>query len=345
MKTTTKSTREARAKNPKSGEQIRKTQPAKSASASANANATTRAGKAGKNVKNVKKKAEGWHGWDDYATFYDWENARTVGRRDVAFWRGVAQRAGGRTLELGCGTGRVLLPLAKAGVSIVGIDRSEPMLSRARMRLRRLRTRTPVSASIVRGDIRQLPFASPAIGVHGAEHDRDSHDSRDGRARRKTAPPVSRGGFDLVIAPYGILQSLVRERDLTETLRAVARVLPPGGTFGLDLVPDVPRWQEYSRRVSLRGRRGPNGTPVTLIESVRQDRERGLTIFDQEFVEGAGRTRRTHRFSLTFRTVGIQPLRRRLERAGFRIDAVLGSYDGSPWDPRADVWVILASKV
>ncbi len=147
-----------------------------------------------------------------------------------------------------------------------------------------------------------------------------------------------------MIAPYGILQSLVRERDLTDTLRAVARVLPPGGIFGLDLVPDVPRWQEYSRRVSLRGRRGPRGTPVTLIESVRQDRDRGLTIFDQEFVEGTGRARRTHRFSLTFRTVGIQPLRRRLERAGFRIDAVLGSYDGAPWDPRADVWVILASK-
>ena len=84
---------------------------------------------------------------------------------------------------------------------------------------------------------------------------------------------------------------------------------------------------------------------MTLIESVRQDRDRGLTIFDQEFVEGAGRARRTHRFSLTFRTVGIQPLRRRLERAGFRIDAVLGSYDGAPWDPRADVWVILASKM
>jgi hypothetical protein len=85
--------------------------------------------------------------------------------------------------------------------------------------------------------------------------------------------------------------------------------------------------------------------PLSLIESVRQDRKRGLTIFDQEFLEGSGRDRRTHRFSLTFRTVGIQPLRRRLERAGFRIDAVLGSYDGAPWDPRADVWVILASKV
>jgi SAM-dependent methyltransferase len=275
--------------------------------------------------------AEGWHGWDDYAAFYDWENARTVGRRDVAFWRGVARRAGGRTLELGCGTGRVLLPLAKAGVSIVGIDRSEPMLSRARTRLRRLRT--PVSASVVRGDIRQLPFATPALSASPAA-------SSSPRAKKRKAD-----GFNLVIAPYGILQSLVRDRDLTETLRAVSRVLAPGGVFGLDLVPDVPRWREYSRRVSMRATRGPRGIPLSLIESVRQDRERGLTIFDQEFVEGTGPARRTHRFSLTFRTVGIQPLRRRLERAGFRIDAVLGSYDGAPWDPRADVWVILASKM
>jgi hypothetical protein len=34
----------------------------------------------------------------------------------------------------------------------------------------------------------------------------------------------------------------------------------------------------------------------------------------------------------------------RLERAGFAIDAVLGDYRGGPWDARADVWVILASK-
>ena len=29
---------------------------------------------------------EGWHGWDDYAAFYDWENARTVARRVDGFW-------------------------------------------------------------------------------------------------------------------------------------------------------------------------------------------------------------------------------------------------------------------
>src|SRR5579863_1321429 len=77
-------------------------------------------------------KREGWQGWDTYAPFYDWENAQTLGRRDVAFWRGVAGRAQGPVLELGCGTGRISLPLARAGVRLVGIDRSAPMLDRAR---------------------------------------------------------------------------------------------------------------------------------------------------------------------------------------------------------------------
>ena len=75
---------------------------------------------------------EGWHGWDEYAPFYDWENARTLGRRDVAFWQRVARREHARTLELGCGTGRLLLPVSRTGVRAVGLDRSVPMLARAR---------------------------------------------------------------------------------------------------------------------------------------------------------------------------------------------------------------------
>ena len=82
---------------------------------------------------------EGWHGWDEYAAFYDWENARTLGRRDVPFWRNLAIHAGGPVLELGCGTGRISLPIARAGVPLVGIDRSEAMLTRARARVRRAR--------------------------------------------------------------------------------------------------------------------------------------------------------------------------------------------------------------
>ena len=254
---------------------------------------------------------EGWQGWDEYAPFYDWENAQTLGRRDVPFWRRVASAARGPVLELGCGTGRVSLPLARAGVELVGIDRSAPMLDRARRRITKSRNQQLTkSLYFVRGDIRALPFDT--------------------------------GAFPLVIAPYGILQSLIRPRDLTATLASVARIIAPGGTFGIDLVPDVPKWREYENRVGLRGKSG--GSQLTLIESVRQDLKRRLTTFEQKYVERRGDRTREHRFDLIFRTLSVPQMTRQLEKAGFGVDAVLGDYQGRPWDDRADVWIIMAKK-
>jgi SAM-dependent methyltransferase len=259
----------------------------------------------------VSARRQGWEGWDEYAPFYDWENARTVARRDIAFWQRLALAQDGAVLELGTGTGRVAIPVAKAGARLVGIDRSAEMLARARQRLRRAKLAGRLT--LVRGDIRHLPF------------------------RR-------RPGFGLVMAPYGILQSLTRERDLQATLASVAGVLRKGGLFGIDLVPDLPRWAEYEGRTSLAGTRG-RGRHLTLVESVRQDRARRLTIFDQEYIERRGRERRVHRFSLTFRTLSVPQMARRLEAAGFKIEAILGDYRGGPWDERADVWVVLGRKI
>ncbi|MCU0255101.1 MAG: hypothetical protein MUF60_00005, partial [Vicinamibacterales bacterium] len=131
---------------------------------------------------------------------------------------------------------------------------------------------------------------------------------------------------------------------LSSTLAETARVLKPGGWLGLDLVPDVPNWREYARHVTLTGRRGRTGPQVTLVESVRQDRDRRLTVFDHEYVEGWGRSRQVHRFSVTFRTLPMKAMTRRVERAGFEVEAVLGGYDGRPWDDRADAWLVLARK-
>src|SRR5262245_36651788 len=112
---------------------------------------------------------DGWEGWDEYAPFYDWENARTLGRRDVTFWRRVALAWRGPVRELGGGTGRVSRPLVRAGVSRVGIDRSGPMLARAAQpatsprRIPTPQARTPTRLHLVRGDIRALPFPSAAF--------------------------------------------------------------------------------------------------------------------------------------------------------------------------------------
>src|SRR4029434_1612868 len=155
---------------------------------------------------------------------------------------------------------------------------------------------------------------------------------------------TTRQKFDAVFAAYGILQSLTRERDLKCTFTSVAQVLRRGGLFAIDVVPDLPKWDEYRNRTSLSGRQGRHST-LTLVETVRQDRAKRLTIFDQEYRERRGTERRVHRFSLTFRTLTVPQMTRRLERAGFKVLAVLGDYQGGPWDSRADVWIILAAKV
>ena len=260
-------------------------------------------------MKRTGSSRAGWRGWDEYADFYDWENARTVQRRDVEFWQRIARAADGPVLELGCGTGRISIPLARDGTAVTGIDRSAPMLARARAKAGRSRTRDRVR--LVRGDIRALPF------------------------RRRA--------FALVMAPYGILQSLVREHDLRDALDSAARVLPRGGRLAIDLVPDLPAWSEYRGKKTLSGRFGRGGR-VTLVESVRQVRRRRLTIFDQVYTLVRGRERLVRKFSLTFRTLSVPEMAGRLERAGFKVDAVLGDYQGGPWDLRADVWILLARK-
>ena len=258
---------------------------------------------------------KGHEGWDDYAAYYDWENAQTVGRRDIAFWSDFALRASSGqarkrriVLELGCGTGRVAIPVAKAGATVVGVDRSASMLARARMKVKRARLGSRIK--LIRGDIRHLPFPDKS--------------------------------FELVMAPYGILQSLLDEKLLSATLKDVRRVITRGGVFGLELVADLPAWEEYSKRPSLSGRRGPNGKPIMLIESVKQDRQKHITHFEQEFVEGRGKSATRKKFSLAFRTLSVPQMVQRLEKAGFEVAALLGDYQGGPWDMRADVWIILA---
>ena len=253
---------------------------------------------------------KGHEGWDDYAPYYDWENRQTVGRRDIAFWQQLAAPVDSALLELGCGTGRVAIPLARHGATVVGIDRSASMLARARTRVRRAKLQSRVR--LIRGDIRHLPFPDQS--------------------------------FPLVMAPYGILQSLLDEELLSATLKDVRRVLTRNGTFGVELVADLPAWDEYSNRVTFRSKRGPHGTPIQLIESVKQDRRKRITRFEQEFVEGRGRNATRKKFSLAFRTLNVPEMVQRLERAGLEVSALLGDYQGGPWDLRAEVWIILARR-
>src|SRR5436190_5129234 len=88
------------------------------------------------------------------AALYDLDTAPLEGGPDVEWFSGLARRTGGPILELGCGTGRITVPIAQDGHHVVGLDRSAAMLERAERRARRAN----VEIRWVEGDMRAFSF-------------------------------------------------------------------------------------------------------------------------------------------------------------------------------------------
>src|SRR3982750_890071 len=86
--------------------------------------------------------------YDRIARFYDVDMAQNMRFDDVAFYAHQCARANGRVLALGCGNGRILLPLLERGIDVVGLDASAPML----VELRRKAAKRALSARVVRAD-------------------------------------------------------------------------------------------------------------------------------------------------------------------------------------------------
>lgn len=84
---------------------------------------------------NIKKKRA--DGYKTTAAFYDHVELYSE-RPDISFHVDMARECGGRVLEIGCGTGRILVPVAAAGVPVWGLDVSPAMLEVCRTKVNRL---------------------------------------------------------------------------------------------------------------------------------------------------------------------------------------------------------------
>jgi demethylmenaquinone methyltransferase/2-methoxy-6-polyprenyl-1,4-benzoquinol methylase len=106
----------------------------------------------------------------------------------------AAGRPRERALDLCCGTGDVAFALARQGLTVTGLDFSEPMLDVARQRLAKdAASLPPAQLQLLRGDAQQIPFPD--------------------------------GSFDVVTISYGLRNLADMQRGLSEMLR----VLRPGG--------------------------------------------------------------------------------------------------------------------
>jgi SAM-dependent methyltransferase len=252
------------------------------------------------------------------ADLYDFvEPYRT--RPDVAFFVDQALESGGPVLELGCGTGRVLIPTARAGIPIVGLDRSPEMLAVCRQKVQQEPSQVQSRMSLIEGDIRQFELSQQ---------------------------------FALVTIPFRPFQHLVEVEEQLDCLECIHRHLDDEGTLVLDVFnpsltgltrENVGQEEQSSPAFVL-----PDGRSVVRREKIvaRDYFKQVISIELIYYVTWPdGRQQRlVHAFPMRyFFRYEVEHL---LARCGFAIDAVYADYQRNPYGTtHPGELIFLASKL
>jgi SAM-dependent methyltransferase len=241
------------------------------------------------------------------ARYYDGAYERLRGGSgDVEFYRELAREAAGPVLELGCGTGRVLLPIAALGIPCTGLDASPRMLAALRAR----------------------PIPPTLRLVHAPMQRFDLGEDR----------------FTLVYSAFRAFQHLLDVDEQLDCLACVRRHLAPGGAFAFDVfAPRYPRLGQLHEpeaedvRFELDGEQVVRYTAVdrdyasqVLTAHMRYERRQGAQVLGSDTVDI--RMRWLHRFELEHL----------LARAGFEDVRIYGGFDRRPYDHDSGEQVVIA---
>ncbi|HEX2254179.1 MAG TPA: class I SAM-dependent methyltransferase [Thermoanaerobaculia bacterium] len=249
------------------------------------------------------------------AEFYD-DDYDALGRaEDVPFYVELAREAGGTVLEMGCGSGRVTLPVARAGIEVVAVDASSAMLGRLRAHLAAESSAVARRVEVVAGDIRSLDLG-----------------------RR----------FPLVIAPFRVVQHLVSRSDQRAWLRAVARHLEPGGELVFDVFQPDYDYLVQPAAGSLDVERSDSDTGCTIrrfSSAHHTPAEQTFTVRVEWHVEEpGGASYQEHAAETTVRWFTRYELENLLELEGYEILDLWGDFDRTPFGPEASEQIVRARR-
>jgi len=233
----------------------------------------------------------------------------------VAFYVEEAARGGGPVLELGCGTGRVSLAIAEAGIPVVGLDRDPAMVETAEAKRRASTRAARRHARFVRADMRAFAF---------------------------------RRDFARVLAPFRSLQTLLSVSEQLAALSCARESLRPDGRLVFDVfTPDPGSVAAASEAPSPLGRTGRSfrdetGETVEHV-SVRFDPATQTAELAYAYDRTAGGGSGTEREYETMRVRWFHryEMEHLLARAGFAVEAVWGGWGRSPLETVGEdaVWV------
>lgn len=214
--------------------------------------------------------------------------------------------ASGPALELGCGTGRILLPALERGLDVLGCDRSAPFLERLVEEAER--RGLTVGDRVWLGDIEDQSLAEKFQG------------------------------FALAFAAFRTFDHLVEEGARERFLKVARRLLGPRGRMLLNLSNPDPTdldgmvGQKFLMRDDLED--PDSGRRVLWWGTSWFERERNLIrqIFDYDFVNAEGRVEESYSFPFTLRWTPHEEMSRLVEKAGFEVAACWGGFGREPFE-------------
>jgi len=226
---------------------------------------------------------------------------------DVDWCRALAARTGGPVLELGCGSGRVAVPLAADGHRVVGIERSPAMLERARARA----ARAGVELDLHEGDVRDFSLQE---------------------------------SFPLVVMVLNTFLMLTPE-DRWACLARAREHLADGGRFAMHVFqPDPAKVAGYEGAVVEEGTfETESGSHVTVFTSTRATVDRSTFSWTCDEV-GAGQLVRRSSRRTTLHFLYRREAELLFSAAGFSIESLEGDWDGSPADEHSPRLLIVARR-
>ena len=237
----------------------------------------------------------------DYAEYYDADHDIQF---DIDFYLEYARQCGPPILELACGTGRVLIPVAEAGYEIYGLDLSENMLSRCRAKVaeRGLGERVHLYlADMAAFELPRTDFGLAYVPVRSFMHLNSMQEQL--ACLERTFASLRPGGLFIVDVYAPSYRHLALEPEQPFFLRRESR-LPDGHT--------LKRWDRFVRN-----------DPVLQIQHTE-------LRFEQYDAEGTLVRERT--LPLTTRYTFRYEMQLLLERAGFEWVDVFRDYDRNPFD-------------
>jgi len=235
------------------------------------------------------------HGYETLARYYDAACGAILPRRgDIEFYRSLAEERGGPVLELGCGTGRVLLPVAEAGIECVGIDPSPAMLE------------------VFRGK----------PGADRVELHCNSMQAFDLGAHR----------FEVIFAAFRSFQHLLTVDDQLDALTLARAHLAPGGLFAFDVFnPDPSRLAHPEDPEHPAGEFRLGGKLVRQFTRCRRDRCRQVAHVVTRLETWDGETKEQEdRVEMDLRWFHLFELEHLLYRAGFAEVEIFGDFARGP---------------